>query len=144
MFIKSFTTYLILVAVFTVIMMNSCKKSESKPIPVGVTMVANSNNPWVATSYSAAIDTGNGLSYVYILGTDACGTSLAITVYKAQTGVYYYNNSVQQCSVWYTPCNTGMPYTPTGSVTITQLSQHNVQGTFNCEALSGEFNIPVQ
>ena len=140
MSLKPFTAYIILVTVFAASFVLGCKKS-AKPIPVGMSIT---NNSWTPTSYSASIDTGNGLSYLYILGTDACGTSLAITVYKAQTGVYYYNNSVQQCSVWYTPCNTGMPYTPTGSVTITQLSQHNVQGTFNCEALSGEFNIPVQ
>ena len=137
------------------ILLLGCKKD--KTIPIGVTAVVNNAN-WTATIYGASIfkgylDTIPTLSIFvdYDAGyTPTIQNEIDLTIhgFKYATCTYnipdtYYNSEIEYQYI-------NDYYSTTGTITITQISAHNIQGTFSCmltgplTVTNGQFNVPIQ
>lgn len=128
-----------------------CKKPATV-IPVGMSVNLDPNNTWSATYYDAYIDT---VSTTKILVIDCIDSNLSvshcvddftlqISNFNYKSGVYYVNDT--SASIFHYALCTWI-VASSGTITITQVSQHNVQGTFNCTLLgvttTGQFNVPI-
>ena len=143
----------------------SCKKNKTTPtpikntpIPIGMTAVVN-NADWAATYYYATIDTVNDtIIYLDINGANANSLyptqdffTLVIKGYNYKTGVFNITFTSGGNAVDYT-YNYMSYQSVSGTITLTQVSTTNVQGTFNATFSSGsnltvtngQFNVPIQ
>ena len=155
--------YLLLIPV-GIIMFGCKKKSSSLPVgvsaislPVGMSAMLSlgggPSNQWVAQGYTAGIDTSvTGAPVgIWLSGYDTLTpyptNSFYFDVPSFKTGTF---NLIDIGEYDYDPVSL---YAVSGTITITQISAHNVQGTFNgiftcsttgvdyAQATNGEFNI---
>ena len=139
----------------------SCKKNKntpipikSTPIPIGMTAVVNSAN-WVATNYGAYIDTVNDTMSLHISGSITYPAldyfDLIVSNYKGTVGAFNVSFTITGAFIAYS-YNYGHYDASSGSITLTQVSSSNVEGTFICTFPSstyltitnGQFNVPMQ
>ena len=137
---KTFIRYLFFIVAG--IIMFGCKKNTTNPIPtpppiIPPGMSAKINNVlWTATIYGAW-DTTVGFN---IRGIDSMGTSFEIyiddSVYAHKPGSFKFGGLPAMNTLDYYGINI-FARSDSGTLTITQISTHNVQGTFNIATYDG-------